>query len=65
MKDTRIEELTLALKERVKQINDIISVLHESHVEVRIAYKDSSQGNPASIDLWRVIEHNDYLKNES
>ena len=62
MKDQRIEELVAALRERVNQVNDIMTVLHEHNVEVRIAYKDPSKGEPPSIDLWRVIEHNDYLK---
>ena len=62
MKDPRLAELTAALKEHVKQVNDLIAHLHEYNDEVRITYKDSSQGNPPSIELWRVIEHNDYLK---
>lgn len=62
MKDQRLTELTDALKERVKQVNDLMSILHELQVEVRITYKDSEKGNPPYIDLWRVIEHTDYLK---
>jgi hypothetical protein len=38
--------------------------LYSQNVEIRIAYKESSKGEPPSINLWRAVEHVDYLKTE-
>lgn len=67
MKDDNIKQLTENLKIAVAEVNDIMKKLHLLNVEVRIAYKDNTNGATDGIpylDLWRVIEHNNYLKDE-
>jgi hypothetical protein len=50
----------------VNSINQLMESLHARGVEVRIAYKDSANGGGKDcvphIELWRAIEHRDYLK---
>jgi hypothetical protein len=50
------------IEKNVDEINQLISELHLDHVEVRIAYKEPSNGNPAEVHLWKAVEHVDYLK---
>lgn len=52
----------------VSNINVLMESLHTRGVEVRIAYKDSTNGGGTGciphIELWRAVEHRDYLKLE-
>jgi hypothetical protein len=67
MKDPNIQALVDELQNHVDDVNRIMSDLGKLNVEVRISYvdqalsKDISQG----INLWKIIEHNDYLKKEN
>lgn len=58
---TKVKELS----NLVKDINQLMSELHNSNVEVRIAYKEAAKGEPPRVDLWRVIEHIDHLKKDT
>jgi len=65
MIDTEILKKINIIKENVKIINDLMSDLHEKGVEIRIAYKDSSNGSPTGLPcltLWRATEHVNYLE---
>ena len=63
MKDPKIEELVAQLQASVASVNEIMKLLQELNVEVRIAYVDKNTDKNVSqgISLWRVEEHNDYL----
>lgn len=61
MKDTEIFNSISELQNRVNEINQMIADLHVKNVEIRIAYTEAKSGEPASINLWKAIEHNDYL----
>ncbi len=66
MKDINIKNQVIKLDALIKDVNVIMKELHEQNVEVRITYKDATNGAPNGIpclELWRAIEHNDYLKN--
>lgn len=65
MIDKEITLLTLELKSYVDHINSVMEKLHKKNCEVRISYKDASGEKAPSIELWRVIEHNDYLKSST
>lgn len=67
MKDDTIKQLTDDLKIVIGEANEIMKKLHLLNVEVRVAYKDNTCGAPEGIpylELWRVTEHNNYLKDE-
>lgn len=67
MMDPEIENDINTIKDYVHGINFLLKELHERGVEVRITYRDSSNGAPEGIpclDLWRATEHVDYLKQE-
>jgi wyosine [tRNA(Phe)-imidazoG37] synthetase (radical SAM superfamily) len=53
------------IEKNVEEINQLLDELHLDHVEVRIAYKESSNGNAPAISLWKAVEHVDYLKKEN
>ena len=63
MKDPKIEELVIQLQSSVASVNEVMQLLQELNVEVRIAYVDKNTDKNISqgISLWRVEEHNDYL----
>jgi hypothetical protein len=42
-----------------------MSSLYEKDVEIRIAYKEADRGQPPQLNLWRAIEHINYLKKET
>lgn len=62
MKNPELENEVLKLKNLISEVNFSMSTLHENSVEVRITYKDAEKGQPPKLDLWRLIEHVDYLK---
>jgi hypothetical protein len=64
MIDSSIADKVQTISKNVDEINQLMSELYENNVEIRIAYKDASKGDPPRIDLWRAIEHVDYLKTE-
>jgi hypothetical protein len=51
-----------SIKESLNTINALMSELHTNSVEIRINYKEPSNGEPPRLDLWRAIAHVDYLK---
>jgi hypothetical protein len=63
MKDPKIEELVTQLRSSVASVNDIMQLLQELNVEVRIAYVDKNTDKNISqgITLWKVEERNGYL----
>ena len=62
MIDSNIAENVQTILKNVDEINQLMSKLYEQNVEIRIAYKDASKGEPPRIELWRATEHVDYLK---
>lgn len=49
----------------VDKINEIMSQLYKEGVEIRIQFKDSTNGAPNGvpcIELWRATHHVDLLK---
>ena len=64
MNELILEKINI-IEKNVEEINQLISELHLDNVEVRIAYKEPANSNPASIRLWKAIEHVDYLKKEN
>lgn len=64
MIDKEISLLTLELKSYIDHINSVMEKLHNKNCEVRIQYKDGGSGasKHPTLELWRLIEHNDYLK---
>lgn len=46
----------------VDDVNKLMAELHANNVEVRINYRETLEGKPPQIDLWRVVEHIDHLK---
>jgi hypothetical protein len=65
MIDDTIADKVQTIGKNVDEINQLIAELYTQDVEVRIAYKDSSKGEPPRIDLWRATEHVDYLKKDT
>jgi hypothetical protein len=65
MIDNSIADKVQIISKNVDEINQLIAELYTQDVEVRIAYKDSSKGEPPRIDLWRATEHVDYLKQDT
>jgi len=65
MIDDTIADKVQTISKNVDEINQLIAELYTQDVEVRIAYKDSSKGEPPRIDLWRATEHVDYLKKDT
>jgi hypothetical protein len=65
MIDAEIQESINIIKENIDIINNLMAEMHSKGVEIRIAYKDSSNGSSTGLprlDLWRATEHVDYLK---
>ncbi len=64
MNDTIVADKVNQLKKMVEDLNNIMSELQDLNVDVRISYVESkaSEGRKQGINLWRVIEHYDYLK---
>lgn len=50
------------IKEALDAINAEMAELHQDSVEIRINYKEPSNGEPPRLDLWRAVAHVDYLK---
>lgn len=65
MMDPDIKTDIDAIQQHVSDINVLMESLYTRGVEVRIAYKDSANGGGKDciphIELWRAIEHRDYL----
>ncbi len=67
MIDHEIKSDIEKIQDYVDGINVLMTSLHEKGVEVRIAYKDSTNsgsGTVPHLELWRAIEHVDYLKKD-
>ena len=62
MIDEEVKDDIEKIRDYVDGINFLISSLYKKDVEIRIAYKESEHGNPPKLDLWRAIEHINYLK---
>lgn len=62
MKDQEITELVSTLQDHVNSINQLIADLHTKNVEIRISYTESKSDEPAYINLWRAVEHNNYIE---
>ena len=58
-----IAENVQKLKDKVDEINELMKVLEQDHVDVRISYVESSKTKNISqgISLWRIEQHIDYL----
>lgn len=69
MIDPAIKQDIETIKSCIDQINELMATLHERGVEVRIAYKDSSNGGGSGcvphIELWRATEHVNYLEDKN
>lgn len=67
MKDPNIQKLVTQLQSSVASVNEIMQLLQEMNVEVRISYVDPKSSDnynkdiKQSINVWRIEEHNDYL----
>ena len=67
MKDPNIQKLVTLLQSSVASVNEIMQLLQEMNVEVRISYVDPKSSDnynkdiKQSINVWRIEEHNDYL----
>jgi hypothetical protein len=64
MNDTIVADKVNQLKTLTENLNTLMAELEELNVEVRFTYVESrpSEGRRQGINLWRVIEHYDYLK---
>lgn len=60
---SNIAENVQKLKDKVDEINELMKVLEQDHVDVRISYVESSKTKNISqgISLWRIEQHIDYL----
>lgn len=65
MIDDAISDKVQIISKNVDEINQLIAELYTQNVEIRIAYKDAAKGEPPRIDLWRAIEHVDYLNQDT
>lgn len=67
MKDPNIQKLVTKLQSSVASVNEIMQLLQEMNVEVKISYVDPKSSDnynkdiKQSINVWRIEEHNDYL----
>jgi hypothetical protein len=55
------------IKDYVDGINFLMKSLYEKGVEIKISYKDNTNNGSGTIphlELWRAIEHIDYLKKD-
>lgn len=64
MKDDNIKSKVTKLKTLVQEVNELMSDLDASNVDVRIRYVERKGDVPQHIHIWRVEEHNDYLTDE-
>jgi hypothetical protein len=56
-----IKRKTDLIKGFVENVNDLISELHVQNVEVRFLFKEASNGLPPCIEIYKLVEHVDYL----
>lgn len=67
MKDPNIQKLVTQLQSSVASVNEIMQLLQDMNVEVKISYVDPKSSDnynkdiKQSINVWRIEEHNDYL----
>ena len=62
MKDPTTIDLVDQLKEKIKEVNTIMSSLNENNVEVRLQYKfEDSEDKKPTLSIWRCVGHDDYL----
>lgn len=50
------------VKEALDVINATMAEMHQDNVEIRINYREPSNGEPPKLELWRAVAHVDYLK---
>ncbi len=50
------------IKGSLDLINSLMAELHSDSVEIRINYREPSNGEPPKLELWRAVAHVDYLK---
>ena len=69
MKDPKIEKLVTRLHSAVSSVNDIMELLQDLKVDVKISYVDprtaenyNKEDVKQSIKVWRIEERNDYLE---
>jgi len=68
MKDPNIQKLVTQLQSSVASVNEIMQLLQDMNVEVKISYVDPKNSEnynkdiKQSITVWRIEEHNDYLE---
>lgn len=65
MIDQEISDAVNEITSRVNTINVLMDQLYKKNVEIRISYKDSEKGNPPRLEVWRAVEHVDYLKKDT
>ena len=64
MKDDNIKSKVIKLKDLVKEVNELMTDLGTLNVDVRIGYVERKGDVPQGIHIWRIEEHNDYLRDE-
>lgn len=64
MIDGEIKLLVAEIEDAVATINKNMDILHQRDVEVRFIFKDPAAGNPPTLNLWRAVEHVNYLKTQ-
>jgi len=68
MKDPNIQKLVTQLQSSVASVNEIMQLLQDMNVEVKISYVDPKNSENYNKDIkqgiavWRIEEHNDYLE---
>lgn len=62
MIDTSIETSVDQIVQNIDHINFLIAELHTKNVEIRVLYKEPSKGDPAKLEIFRAVEHVNYLK---
>ena len=69
MINAEISKKVSDLKQNIENINQIMAELYTGYgVEIRISYNDRTNrgdGTVPNIELWKAIEHVDYLKEGS
>ena len=65
MIDSDIQLKIDLIKDHVSKINELMAMLEEKNVEIRIQFKDSTNSGSNTkphLELWRATEHINYLK---
>jgi len=62
MKTPELEIDVQRLRNAINEANGAIALLHSRGMEIGIAYKDTLKGEPPRLEVWKIMEHVDYLK---